>query len=151
MLQTRSRLPPWVQNIYFTGQPRLVCNLRHSTICTAYFNIWESLAGTKAKTLIGRLVSMGGKTCQIQAMKANLGVALCQRWWRWGHSAFGCTAKVLSCPKCSGPHEQGQHCQVAGCCKGNPKANPPVPAVPMGEPCTYMRCINCMGNHAANC
>ncbi|TFK16721.1 hypothetical protein FA15DRAFT_711473 [Coprinopsis marcescibilis] len=69
---------PLAQNIYFTGQPRLVRNSKCSTTCTAYFNIWDSLAGTKAKTLIGRLVSMGGKTCQIQAAKANLGAALCQ-------------------------------------------------------------------------
>ncbi|TFK16563.1 hypothetical protein FA15DRAFT_711685 [Coprinopsis marcescibilis] len=72
---------PLAQNIYFMGQPTLVCNSRHSTTCTAYFNIWDSLAGTKAKTLIGRLVSMGGKTCQIQATKANLGVGLCQQCW----------------------------------------------------------------------
>ncbi|TFK16628.1 Gag-like protein, partial [Coprinopsis marcescibilis] len=131
--------------------PRLVCNSRHSTTYTAYFNIWDSLAGTKAaKTLIGRLVSMGGKMCQIQAAKANPGVALFQRCWQWGHSASGCTAKALSCPECGGPHDQGQHHQVAGCCKGNPKANPLVPAVPMSEPCTHMRCVNCAGNHTAN-
>ncbi|TFK16350.1 hypothetical protein FA15DRAFT_662232, partial [Coprinopsis marcescibilis] len=46
---------PLAQNIYFTGQPRLVRNSKHSTTCTAYFNIWDSPAGTKAKTLIGRL------------------------------------------------------------------------------------------------
>ncbi|TFK17353.1 Gag-like protein, partial [Coprinopsis marcescibilis] len=128
----------------------LVCNSKRSTTCTAYFNIWDSFAGTKAKTLIGRLVSMGGKTCQIQAAKANPGATLCQRCWQWGHSASGCMAKALSCPECGGPHEQGQHCQVAGCCKGNPNATPPVPAVPMGMPCTHMRCVNCAGNHAAN-
>ncbi|TFK22363.1 hypothetical protein FA15DRAFT_706395 [Coprinopsis marcescibilis] len=44
---------PLAQNIYFTGQPRLVRNLKRSTMCTAYFNIWDSLTGTKAKTLIG--------------------------------------------------------------------------------------------------
>ncbi|TFK20618.1 Gag-like protein [Coprinopsis marcescibilis] len=132
------------------GQPRLVHNSRHSTTCTVYFNIWDSLAGTKAKTLIGQLVSMGGKMCQIQAAKANLGAALCQQCQQWYHSASGCTAKALSCPECGGTHKQGQHHQVAGCCKGNMKANPPVPVVPMGKPCTHMQCVNCMGNHAAN-
>ncbi|TFK22182.1 Gag-like protein, partial [Coprinopsis marcescibilis] len=117
---------------------------------TVYFNIWDSLAGTKAKALIGKPVYIAGWTCTIQAAKANPGAALCQRCWCWGHPSSGCTAKAVSCADCSRPHDQAIHRQVAGCCKGNPKGNPPVALTPASHPCPHKRCVNCRGNHAAN-
>ncbi|CAA7264641.1 unnamed protein product [Cyclocybe aegerita] len=52
---------------------------------------------------------------------------------------------------CSGPHEQEEHHQHAGCCKGNAKAKPPVPPTPRNQPCPHKgHCINCHKDHAAN-
>ncbi|KAJ3500265.1 hypothetical protein NLJ89_g9874 [Agrocybe chaxingu] len=39
---------------------------------------------------------------------------------------------------------------MAGCCKGNPKATPPVPPTPKEEPCPHTPwCVNCKGDHPA--
>ncbi|CAA7267576.1 unnamed protein product [Cyclocybe aegerita] len=49
------------------------------------------------------------------------------------------------------PHEQKEHRQHAGCCKGNAKAKPPVPPTPRDQPCPHKgRCVNCHKDHAAN-
>ncbi|CAA7269302.1 unnamed protein product [Cyclocybe aegerita] len=75
------------------------------------------------------------------------------RWrcWKWGHPTVACKAKQLSCPICSGPHEQKEHRQHAGCCKGNTKVKPPVLPTPHDQPCPHKgRCVNCHKDRAAN-
>jgi hypothetical protein len=43
------------------------------------------------------------------------------------------------------------HWVLAGCCKGNPKATPPVPPTPEGAPCPHVsRCPNCQKPHATD-
>ncbi|CAA7268109.1 unnamed protein product [Cyclocybe aegerita] len=60
-------------------------------------------------------------------------------------------SKQLFCPICSGPHEQKEHRQHAGCCKGNAKAKPPVPPTPRDQPCPHKgRCVNCHKDHTTN-
>ncbi|CAA7267562.1 unnamed protein product [Cyclocybe aegerita] len=92
-----------------------------------------------------------GWSCAIRPAARHTGVPLCQRCWKWGHPTVACKAKQLSCPICLGPHEQKEHCQHAGCCKGNVKAKPPVPPTPRDQPCPHKgRCVNCHKDHAAN-
>ncbi|PPQ93933.1 hypothetical protein CVT25_010844 [Psilocybe cyanescens] len=44
-----------------------------------------------------------------------------------------------------------EHRTVAGCCKGNLKADPPQAPMPGGEPCPHTpRCPNCGKNHGAH-
>ncbi|CAA7269044.1 unnamed protein product [Cyclocybe aegerita] len=136
---------------YLSTKPRIDRNLAHSTSCTVYCNIWDSQQGTCAKKALGQPIFLAGRSCAIRPAARHTGVPLCQRCWKWGHPTVACKVKQLSCPICSGPHEQKEHCQHAGCCKGNTKAKPPVPPTPRDQPCPHKgRCVNCHKDHAAN-
>ncbi|CAA7269047.1 unnamed protein product [Cyclocybe aegerita] len=115
---------------YLSTKPRIDRNSAHSTSCTVYCNIWDSQQGTRAKKALGQPIFLAGRSCAIRPAARHTGVPLCQRCWKWGHPTVACKAKQLSCPICSGPHEQKEHRQHAGCCKGNTKAKPPVPPTP---------------------
>ncbi|CAA7263242.1 unnamed protein product [Cyclocybe aegerita] len=107
--------------------------------------------GTHAKKALGQLIFLAGRSCAIRPAVRHTGVLLCQRCWKWGHPTVACKAKQLSCPICSGPHEQKEHRQHAGCCKGNMKGKPPVPPTPRDQPCPHKgHCVNCHKDHAAN-
>ncbi|CAA7264636.1 unnamed protein product [Cyclocybe aegerita] len=136
---------------YLSTKPRIDRNSAHSTSCTVYCNIWDSQQGTRAKKALGQPIFLAGRSCAIRPAARHTGVPLCQRCWKWGHPTVACKAKQLSCPICSGPHEQKEHRQHAGCCKGNAKAKPPVPPTPRDQPCPHKgRCVNCHKDHAAN-
>ncbi|KXN92825.1 hypothetical protein AN958_06267, partial [Leucoagaricus sp. SymC.cos] len=69
----------------------------------------------------------------------------------WGHSTTSCKTEAIRCPQCSGPHSELHHRDYAGCCKGNSKADPPIPPTTMGKPCLHISiCSNCRGKHVAN-
>ncbi|CAA7263692.1 unnamed protein product [Cyclocybe aegerita] len=136
---------------YLSTKPRIDRNSAHSTSCTVYCNVWDSQQGTRAKKALGQPIFLAGQSCAIRPAARHTGVPLCQRCWKWGHPTVTCKAKQLSCPICSGPHEQKEHRQHAGCCKGNAKAKPPVPPTPRDQPCPHKgRCVNCHKDHAAN-
>ncbi|CAA7270005.1 unnamed protein product [Cyclocybe aegerita] len=136
---------------YLSTKPRIDRNSAHSTSCTVYCNIWDSQQGTRAKKALGQPIFLAGRSCAIRPAARHTGVPLCQRCWKWGHPTVACKAKQLSCPICSGPHEQKEHRQHAGCCKGNAKAKPPVPPTPRDQPCPHKGCcVNCHKDHAAN-
>ncbi|CAA7267600.1 unnamed protein product [Cyclocybe aegerita] len=136
---------------YLSTKPRIDRNSAHSTSCTVYCNIWDSQQGTRAKKALGQPIFLAGRSCAIRPAAQHTGVPLCQRCWKWGHPTVACKAKQLSCPICSGPHEQKEHRQHAGCCKGNAKAKPPVLPTPRDQPCPHKgRCVNCHKDHAAN-
>ncbi|CAA7263238.1 unnamed protein product [Cyclocybe aegerita] len=136
---------------YLSTKPRIDCNLVHSTSCTVYCNIWDSQQGTHAKKALGQPIFLAGQSCAIRPAARHTGVPLCQRCWKWGHPTVACKAKQLSCPICSGPHEQKEHRQHAGCCKGNVKGKPPVPPTPHDQPCPHKgHCVNCHKDHTAN-
>ncbi|CAA7261914.1 unnamed protein product [Cyclocybe aegerita] len=136
---------------YLSTKPRIDCNSAHSTSCTVYCNIWDSQQGTRAKKALGQPIFLAGRSCAIRPAARHTGVPLCQRCWKWGHPTVACKAKQLSCPICSGPHEQKEHRQHAGCCKGNAKAKPPVPPTPHDQPCPHKgRCVNCHKDHTTN-
>ena len=122
---------------------RIVRESHSSTRATVYFNVWDSQSGARAKRLINKRIMIHGHECFIRAAAANPGVPLCQRCWKWGHPTKACRGRVR-CPICGEPHTEEEHRHVAGCCKGNPGANPPVPPTPSGEPCPHsFRCLNC--------
>ncbi|CAA7270783.1 unnamed protein product [Cyclocybe aegerita] len=136
---------------YLSTKPRIDHNSAHSTSCTIYCNLWDSQQGTRAKKALGQPIFLAGRSCAIRPTARHTGVPLCQRCWKWGHPTVTCKAKQLSCPICSGLHEQKEHRQHAGCCKGNAKAKPPVPPTPRDQPCPHKgRCVNCHKDHAAN-
>ncbi|CAA7270796.1 unnamed protein product [Cyclocybe aegerita] len=114
---------------YLSTQPRIDRNSAHSTLCTVYCNVWDSQQGTHAKKALGQPIFLAGRSCAIRPTARHTGVPVCQRCWKWGHPTIACKAKQLSCPICSGPHEQKEQCQHAGCCKGNAKAKPTMAAV----------------------
>jgi len=75
---------------------------------------------------------------------------LCQQCWRWGHTIRGCKAPQLRCSHCTGPHESESHHHACGLCKGNLKAEPPIPLTAAGQPCPHLaRCSNCRERHPA--
>ncbi|KAF9440825.1 hypothetical protein P691DRAFT_686323, partial [Macrolepiota fuliginosa MF-IS2] len=75
----------------------------------------------------------------------------CQQCWKWGHMTGTCCHPVICCPICSGPHSETNHHSIAECCRGNPKAMPPIPPTPADAPCSHVcTCINCSNPHAAN-
>ncbi|CAA7270834.1 unnamed protein product [Cyclocybe aegerita] len=137
---------------YLSTKPWIDCNSAHSTLCTIYCNLWDSQQGTRAKKALGQLIFLAGRSCAIRSAAArHTGVLLCQRCWKCGHPTVACKAKQLSCPICLGPHEQKEHRQHAGCCKGNMKAKAPVPPTPHDQPCPHKGCcINCHKDHATN-
>ncbi|CAA7263212.1 unnamed protein product [Cyclocybe aegerita] len=136
---------------YLSTKPRIDRNSAHSTSCTVYCNIWDSQQGTRPKKALGQPIFLARRSCAIRPAARHTGVPLCQRCWKWGHPTVACKAKQLSCPICSGLHEQKEHRQHAGCCKGNAKAKPPVPPTPRDQPCPHKgHCVNCHKDHTAN-
>jgi hypothetical protein len=107
--------------------------------------------GATSKCLIGSSFQFSTLLCFIHVAKAHPGTPLCQHCWRWGHLTKACRSQAPCCLRCSGPHTEANHCQLTGCCQGNPSAKPPKPATPEGAPCPHaMRCVNCKGTHSAS-
>jgi hypothetical protein len=130
---------------------RVVRDSPKSDTCTVYLNVADSVSGARAKGLVGKTVQFGQYASYFRAARANPGSPLCSRCWRWGHPSSACRAPQLRCPICLGPHRKDHHRVLAGCCKGNPKATPPVPPTPEGSPCPHVsRCPNCRKPHAAD-
>ncbi|KJA14978.1 hypothetical protein HYPSUDRAFT_149702 [Hypholoma sublateritium FD-334 SS-4] len=123
------------------------CDSPASSNCTVFFDIWDSQTGSRSKCLIGKTVMIKGHACRILAAPKRVGVPFCTNCCRWGHPSKGCRGRVV-CPICAGPHEKGLHRLMWGGCKGNPKANPPMPPTPPGTACPHKpRCVNCKGDH----
>ncbi|CAA7269291.1 unnamed protein product [Cyclocybe aegerita] len=136
---------------YLSTKPRIGCNSAHSTLCTIYCNLWDSQQRTRTKKALGQPIFLAGRSCAIRPAVRHTGVPLCQRCWKWGHPTVACKAKQLFSPICSGLHEQKEHRQHAGCCKGNAKAKTPVLPTPHDQPCPHKgHCINCHKDHTAN-
>ena len=55
------------------------------------------------------------------------------------------------CPLCQGPHSKDHHRSLAQCCKGAPKAIPPIPPMGDGLPCPHLSsCLNCGKLHSTD-
>ncbi|EKM74160.1 hypothetical protein AGABI1DRAFT_133560 [Agaricus bisporus var. burnettii JB137-S8] len=57
----------------------------HSDTCVAWVDICDSVAGTSARSYIGKTIVINGRNCQIRGAAPWPGSALCTRCMRWGH------------------------------------------------------------------
>jgi hypothetical protein len=131
--------------------PRVIRDSRQSDTATVYLNIADSMNGSCARALLSRSLQIGRFVCPFRAARSNPGAALCQRCWRWGHPMLQCRAPQIRCPICSGPHCAEHHRTLGGCCKGNAKANPPIPPTAPDAPCPHPpQCPNCRKDHSAD-
>jgi hypothetical protein len=131
-------------------RPRIIRDSPASDTATVYLNIADSVSGARAKALIGRTVQFGRYVASFKAARANPGLPLCIRCWKWGHPTKACRAPQIKCSHCSGPHRSEHHRSLSGCCKGGPDGKNP-PATKEGEPCPHKpRCVNCRKDHAAD-
>ena len=136
------------QDITLASRPRVICASKNSDMSVIWVDIWDSQHGTKAKTLINRSFNFGLHIATVRGTNMNPGIPQCCNCWKWGHTTFACQTHGAKCPKCNGPHSLKHHRDLAWCCKGNYKLNPPRPKTKDGEPCPHMfKCINCKGDH----
>jgi hypothetical protein len=141
----------YADHIQLAAPPRIVRDSKTSDTCTIFFDIWDSQTGSRMKAFVGRSVNIRGAACVFRPARVNVGVPFCQRCCLWGHSQDKCNSPRVVCPICMGPHREESHRSFAACCKGAPKANPPVPPTADGVSCPHPpRCINCGRSHAAN-
>ncbi|KAF9441639.1 hypothetical protein P691DRAFT_683293, partial [Macrolepiota fuliginosa MF-IS2] len=107
--------------------------------------------GTLASSLIGRQYFLNSIDCLIKGAKAHTGSPQCQWCWKWGHPSNACRHPAICCPICVGPHHRDLHCSMSSCCKGNPKASPPIPPTLPDMACPHVHsCINCGTQHAVD-
>jgi hypothetical protein len=145
------RTCPYKDDIALCGHPQIQHSGEHSSQCTVWFEMWDSKAGTQLKKLVGKRVYWWTKNVTFKAATERKPVMFCQRCWRWKHTAAQCPSKWQLCPLCGEKHDEKSHCPLASCCRGLPKATPPVPATPAGEPCPHdPKCVNCGLAHASH-
>ena len=138
-------------NITLALRPRVIKASRNSDMSVIWVDIWDSQNGTNAKTLINQSFNFGPHIATIRGINMNPGVPQCRKCWKWGHTMFVCRAHGAKYPKCNGPHALEYYRDLAWCCKGNCKLNPPRPATKQGEPCPHnFKCANCKGDHQAD-
>jgi hypothetical protein len=152
VLQQIAKAGPSVRDfVVLQTLPRVVRDLPKSDMATVYLNIADSVSGARAWALLKQSVQFGQYVACFRAAQANPGMALCSCCWCWGHPELACRTPQGRCPTCSGPHRKERHCTLAGCCKGNPSANPPIPQTAEGLPCPHpVRCMNCHKAHTAD-
>ncbi|PPQ93964.1 hypothetical protein CVT25_015113 [Psilocybe cyanescens] len=97
--------PIWSPSHILCGNPHIVCTSKASTTATAFFDIWDTASGARARQLIDKQFMFRGRPLWIQACSKSSGVPLCTWCWRWGHPVGCCHAAVVKCPRCSGPHK----------------------------------------------
>ena len=142
---------PLANHLPLASAPRPVRNSRSADTATVWFEIWDSQTGANASVVVYHRIHIEGAVCSIRRAQAQPGVPLCGRCWCWGHSTQACRRQAIVCPRCGGPHKVENHRALASCCKGHPKASPPIPPTPAGQPCPHQaHCRNCDGAHAAD-
>ncbi|KAF9440144.1 hypothetical protein P691DRAFT_688606, partial [Macrolepiota fuliginosa MF-IS2] len=109
-----------------------------------WINLVDLQQDTLTSSLIRRQCFLNGINCLIKGAKAHTGSPQCQQCWKWGHPSDICRCPAIHCPICAGPHHRDSHCSMSGCCKGNPKASPPISPTPADMACPHVcSCINC--------
>ncbi|KAF8961243.1 hypothetical protein BDZ97DRAFT_1664522 [Flammula alnicola] len=129
------------------GPPRVIRNSKASSTAHAFFEIYDSQSGQRAKRLINKTFMFRGRVILIRPAVASVGVPLCTRCWRWGHPKTSCKACQPICARCSGPHELEVHRIAASCCKPHPEAKPPTKGTPLAS---LARCPSCHKDHWAS-
>ncbi|KXN93012.1 hypothetical protein AN958_09942 [Leucoagaricus sp. SymC.cos] len=134
-----------------TNSPQVIWNSWCLDSAMVWFDVVDSQLGASAKCLINSSFQFRPASCSMQAAQSHASVPVCQCCWWWGHSTWACQSQAPCCPHCSGPHSEVNHCLLAGCCCGNPMANPSVPATEEGAPCPHTtHCVNCSSDHSAS-
>jgi hypothetical protein len=72
--------------------PRIIRDSPASDTATVYLNIADSVSGARAKALMGRTVQFGRYVASFKVARANPGLPLCIRCWKWGHPTKACCA-----------------------------------------------------------
>ena len=138
-------------DITLSSRPWVIRASKNSDMAVIWVNIWDSQNGTKAKTILNRSFNFDWHIATIRGTTMNLGVPQCHNCWKWGYTTFACRAHGSRCQKCSRPHKLEHHRDLAWCCKGNSKTNPPHLETKKGEPCLHsFKCINCKEDHLAD-
>ncbi|KAF9439867.1 hypothetical protein P691DRAFT_689429, partial [Macrolepiota fuliginosa MF-IS2] len=128
-----------------------VWNSPKAEFATVWIDLLDSQQGTRASQLISCRFFLNEAEVLIKGAKAHTSMPQCQQHWHWGHSTEVCCHLAICCPICTGPHSKASHRQLMGCCRGNPKATPPIPPTPVDTPCPHIHsCINCGNKHAAD-
>ncbi|XP_006463013.1 hypothetical protein AGABI2DRAFT_43141, partial [Agaricus bisporus var. bisporus H97] len=94
----------------------------HSDTCVAWVDICDSVAGSSARSYIGKTIVIGGRNCQIRGTAPRPGSALCTRCMRWGHHSSVCRSKGIRCPLCGLPHSEAAHHEYCAHSKRDPNA-----------------------------
>ncbi|TEB25029.1 hypothetical protein FA13DRAFT_1796709 [Coprinellus micaceus] len=118
-----------------------------STVITAYFNIWDTSTGARARCLHGKHIIALGRKCFIRGTTPQVSVPICQKCWKWGRENHHCA-------RCRQPHRTDEHRLHVSCCQGQPKNNPPIPPTPVTMPCPHKhRCLACRkeGHSVTDC
>jgi hypothetical protein len=150
-VETAMMSSPLHKDFALVGQIRLVRNASGSDTSSAYFEVWDSQAGTRGKSLARSTFQFGLKALRVVEAIANPGAPLCRRCWKWGHTDAICKARMPRCNRCPENHSHDGHRQLSSCCRGHPKRNPPLPPTAEGAPCPHQaRCPNCQGPHQAD-
>ena len=130
--------------------PRIMRNSRRANTATVWFDMIDSQSGACAKCLIGSFFQFSTVACFVCAACSHPGMPQCQHCWRWGHSTRACCSQAPRCPLCTSLHTEDGHRSLASCCRGNPSANPPQPAILVGTVCPHPpHCVNCNGEHSS--
>ncbi|EKM74199.1 hypothetical protein AGABI1DRAFT_17085, partial [Agaricus bisporus var. burnettii JB137-S8] len=94
----------------------------HSDTCVTWVDICDSIAGTSARSYIGKTIVISGRNCQIRGAAPRPGSALCTRCMRWGHHSSVCRSKGIRCPLCGLPHSEAAHHEYCAHSKRDPNA-----------------------------
>jgi hypothetical protein len=97
-VETALRQSPFGKHIILCGRPRLMRTLRASQVAQAYFDVWDSQNGTRARALQGGHFHFAGKTVTICLTSQSVGTPLCRKCWRWGHPDKHCPKRAPVCP-----------------------------------------------------
>ena len=138
-------------NITLSSCPRVIQAFKNSDMVVIWVDIWDSQNGTKAKTIINRSFNFGRHIAMVRGTTMNPGIPQCHNCLKWEHTTFAYQAHRAKCQKYGGPHKLEHHRDLAWCCKGNDKTNPPQLETKKGELCLYsFKCISCKKDHLAD-
>jgi hypothetical protein len=81
-VETALRQSPFGKHIVLCGRPRLMRTSRALQVVQAYFEVWDSQNGTRARALQGGHFHFAGRTVTIRLTGQSVGTPLCRKCWR---------------------------------------------------------------------
>ena len=95
--------------IQLAAPPCVVRDTCRSDSCAVYFNIWDSQARSRSKSLDGCSLLVEGSPCIICTAQLHVSVPFCSHCCQWGHSETSCVFPCVVCPVCHGLHCEEHH------------------------------------------